>query len=128
MQGLRTSPPCRFSCPIAVVAFSQNFGPGPFAGSLSQNLTPGDVFFFSLTAVSVELAMLPACDPSLSITCALSKTSKALQRVLVVPAWQGTLHGNNLGKKNSHDEVLHRAWSNRAKNRSLHEAAFKPQT
>ena len=25
--------------------FSQIFGPGPFAGSLSQNLTPGDVFF-----------------------------------------------------------------------------------
>ena len=50
--------------------FSQIFGPGPFAGSLSQNLTPGDVFF-SLTAVSVELAMLPACDPSLSTKCAL---------------------------------------------------------
>ena len=50
--------------------FSQIFGPGPFAGSLSQNLTPGDVFF-SLTAVSVELAMLSECVPSLSTKCAL---------------------------------------------------------
>ena len=50
--------------------------------------------FFS--AVSLELAMLPACDPSLSTKCALSKSSKALERVLVVPAWQGTLHENNL--------------------------------
>ena len=53
---------------------------------------------FSLTGVSVELAMLPACDPSLSTKCALAKTSKTLQRVLVVPAWQGALHENNLEK------------------------------
>ena len=51
--------------------------------------------FISLTAVSVEFAMLSACDPSLSTKCALSKSSKALQRVLVVPACQGTLHENN---------------------------------
>ena len=120
MQGFM-SPPCRFSCPIAVVAiawnnctntqrlgaaeksrrpvrdfcekhlrkkmpslpqkygfenakknlrpYSQIFGPGPFAGSLAQNLTPGDVFF-SLTAVFVKLAMLSECVPSLSTKCA----------------------------------------------------------
>ena len=50
--------------------FSQVFGRGPFAGSLSQNLTPGDIFF-SLTAVSVELAMLSECVPSLSTKHAL---------------------------------------------------------
>ena len=53
------------------------------------------MFFFSLTPASVELAMLPAYDPRLSTKCSLSKSSKALQRVLVVPAWQGTLHKNN---------------------------------
>ena len=132
MQGF-TSPPCRFSCPIALVAFpwnncantqrlgvaekfdsqceknlrektpsfpqkygfenarknlrqfSQIFGPGPLAGSLSQIFTQGDIFF-SLTPVSVELAMRPACDCSLSTKCSLSKSSKTLQGVLVVPA------------------------------------------
>ena len=54
--------------------------------------------FFSSTAVSVELAMLPACDPSLSNKCALWKSSKTLQRVLVVSAWQGALHENNREK------------------------------
>ena len=149
IQGF-TSPPCKFSCPIAVVAipwgklrkhptaggsrknstasarcfarniskkmpsfshkygfenarknlrpFSQIFGPGPIAGSLSQNLAPGAVFF-SLTVASVELAMLPACDPGLSTECALSEISKVLQRVLVVPAWQGTLHKKKPWKK-----------------------------
>ena len=77
--------------------FSQIFGPGPFAGSLSQNFTPGDAFF-SLTAVSVKLALLSECVPSLSTKCALPKSSKALQRVLVVPAWQGALHDNNREK------------------------------
>ena len=65
--------------------FSQIFGPGPLAGSLSQNLTPGGSI-----PVSVDLAMLPAGDPSLSTKCALSKSSKTLQRVLVVLTWQGT--------------------------------------
>ena len=54
--------------------------------------------FFSLTAVSVELAMLSECVPSLSTKCALWKTNKSLQRVLVVPAWQGALHENNREK------------------------------
>ena len=51
-------------------------------------------FFFSLVPDSVELAMLPACDPGSSTKCFLSKSSKALQIVLVVPAWQGTLREN----------------------------------
>ena len=69
-------------------------------------------FFFSLTAVSVELAMLSECVPSLSTKCALWKSSNALQRVLVVPAWHGALHEKNREKieKKSHDEVLHQAW------------------
>ena len=68
--------------------------------------------FFSLTAVSVELVMLPECDPSLSTKCALAKSSQTLQRVLVVLAWQGALHETTLKKsKTFHDEVRHRAWS-----------------
>ena len=116
MQGLM-SPPCRFSCPIAVVPiawnncantqrlgvaeksrrpvqdflrekfakkmpsflqkygfenarknlrpFSQIFGPGPFAGSLSQNLTPCDVFFSlqqSLLSWLCSQNVSPACQ------------------------------------------------------------------
>ena len=107
-----TSPPCKFSCPTAVVAIPwnkctntqrlgvakkidsqceifckkhcekkrlhfrrnmglktrenlnlfyifQTFGPGPSESHTMRR-------FFSLTPVSVELAVLPACDPSLS--------------------------------------------------------------
>ena len=91
--------------------FSRIFGSGPFAGSLSKNLTPGDVSF-SLTPASVDLAMLPACDPSVSIKCAVSKSNKALQRAPVAPAWQGHPSQKQTSKnKNSHSEVLHRAWS-----------------
>ena len=132
MQGF-TSLPCRFSCPIALVAIpwnncanTQRLGVAEKIGrpvrdffarkigkknlpfrrngfeNAKKNLRPFSQILvpvrlqglflkisrqatsFSLTAVSVELAMLPACDPRLSTNCVLSKSSKALQRVLLV--------------------------------------------
>ena len=78
----------------------------PIAGSLSPNLTT-DNGFFSLTTVSVVLAILPACDLSAKTNCALSN-SKALQRVLVVLAWQN----NHEQTFKTHSEVLHQLWNN----------------
>ena len=77
--------------------FSQIFDLGPFARSLSQNLTPGDVFSAwqqSLLRWLCSWHVNQGCQQN--VIC--QKSSKALQRVLVVPAWQGALHENNRKK------------------------------
>ena len=67
--------------------------------------------------------------PACSTKCALWKSSKTLQRVLVVPAWQGALHENNREKieKKSHDEVLHRTWRKKRQKYFRHFSTFFAQ-
>ena len=141
MQGF-ASRPCRFSCPIAVVAIPWNnctntrwlgvaekigrpvrdfvrekfarknaflsaeiwvwkrekksqtifsdfwsWSDGRVSFSKSHTRQP----FFQLDASLYWVGYAPTMSPQLSTRCALSRSSKTFQRVLVVPAWQGTL-------------------------------------
>ena len=71
-------------------------------------------FFLSLTAVSVEVAILPPCAPFLSTKCAISKATRS-SRVFGLgllgraPFTKRTVKKTK--KKTSHGEVLHRAWN-----------------
>ena len=90
--------------------FSQIFGPGPFAGSFSQNLTPGDVFFSlqqSLLSWLCSQNVSPACQQNVLCEKA-AKPSKEFWWCLLgmAPFAKTTVKK----WKKSHDEVLHWAW------------------
>ena len=68
--------------------------------------------FFSLTAASVELAILLACDTSLPAKCALSKAAEPSKEFWLYALGRMPFTKTSVKKyEKSHGEVLHLAWN-----------------
>ena len=99
--------------------FSQIFGPGPFAGSLSQNLPPGEVFQLD-SSLCWDGYALRMCPQLVNKMCSVKK-----QQSPPKSSGGACLAGRPSRKqpwknrKKSHDEVLHQAWRKRLRGNTI---------